>query len=125
MSGAPILEGVDVLTPLDTDPAPRGRPKISQRTGDRFAVLNGFVDFALATVHRTDAAVWLVLYRDTQRDGIAQTGKTDIARRAGVGARTVTRAIQRLEAKRLLIVVRRGGLNRGTSAYRVRGVPHD
>ncbi|MBX7255706.1 MAG: helix-turn-helix domain-containing protein [Candidatus Hydrogenedentes bacterium] len=88
-------------------------------------MLNTFVDFALATVERTDAAVWLVLYRDTRRDGIARTSKTAIARRAGVGIRTVARSVKRLEASGLLRVVRRGGLNRGPSAYRVQGVPNE
>lgn len=125
MSGAPILEGADVLEPMEPAALRNSRNRNKARAGDRFAVLNTFVDCSLARVLRTDAAVWLVLYRDTQRDGIARTGQADIARRAGVGTRTVIRAVRRLEAKGLLTVVRRGGLNRGPSAYRVRGTVNE
>jgi len=76
------------------------------------------VDYTLAGLDRSAMAVWMVLYRDT-KDGIARTGQTDIARRAGIGRRTVVRAVNRLEKQGLLVRVHRGGLNRGTSSYRV------
>jgi DNA-binding transcriptional ArsR family regulator len=94
------------------------------KAGERFAVLNAFVDFALAGLNRADVAVWLVLYRDT-RDGTARTSYDDLARRVGVNRRNVGRALRRLEARGLLTVVHRGGLRRGASRYRVRGLPKD
>jgi Mn-dependent DtxR family transcriptional regulator len=60
-----------------------------------------------------------VLYRDTKPDGRARASVGDIARRAGIGRRTVLRALKRLETNRMVKVVRRGGLNRGASSYRV------
>jgi DNA-binding GntR family transcriptional regulator len=60
----------------------------------------------------------LVLYRDT-KNGTARTSITDIARRAGSSRRTVLRAVANLVRRRLLQVVHRGGLGRGTSVYRV------
>ncbi|MBI2433928.1 MAG: GntR family transcriptional regulator, partial [Candidatus Hydrogenedentes bacterium] len=81
-------------------------------------MLNAFVDHTLATLLPSDAAVWLVLYRDTT-NGIARTAQADIARRAGVSRRTVARALIRLGVLGLVQVVRRGGLNRGLSSYRV------
>jgi DNA-binding MarR family transcriptional regulator len=87
-------------------------------------VLNAFVDFALGDLSRSEIAVWFVLYRDT-RDGTARTSYADLARRAGCNRRNVGRAISRLERLGLLKVVHRGGLRRGVSRYRVRGMPKD
>jgi hypothetical protein len=99
-----------------------GKPK--GKSGERFAVLNTFVDFALAELSRREIAVWLVLYRDT-RDGTARTSYDDLARRAGLNRRNVGRAVRRLETLGLLKVVHRGGLGRGASRYRVRGLPKE
>lgn len=102
----------------------RDRDKPKGKTGERFAVLNAFADFALAELSRGEIAVWLVLYRDT-RDGTARTSYDDIARRAGLNRRNVGRAVRRLEGRGLVKVVHRGGLGRGVSRYRVRGLPRD
>jgi hypothetical protein len=104
---------------------PKGkRPGAKSKAPERFAVLNAFVDFALADLSRAELAVWLVLYRDT-RDGTARTSYDDIARRAGLNRRNVGRALRRLEARGLVKPVHRGGLRRGASRYRVRGLPKD
>jgi hypothetical protein len=102
----------------------RDREKAKGKAGERFAVLNGFVDFGLAELSRAEIAVWLVLYRDT-RDGTARTSYDDMARRAGLNRRNVGRAVRRLEGRGLVKVVHRGGLRRGVSRYRVRGLPKD
>jgi DNA-binding MarR family transcriptional regulator len=95
-----------------------------RRTADRFALLNSFVDFTLADLSRSDIAVWMVLYRDT-KNGTARTSQADIARRAGISCRTVIRAIGRLEKRGLLVISHRGGLNRGTSCYRISPLEKD
>jgi hypothetical protein len=102
----------------------KNRGEAKGKTGERFAVLNAFVDFALAELSRAESAVWLVLYRDT-RDGTARTSYDDIAGRAGLNRRNVGRAIRRLEGRGLVKIVHRGGLGRGVSRYRVRGLPKD
>jgi hypothetical protein len=117
------------LPPMDPTPAPssngrhqrQGTPK--GKTSERFAVLNAFVDFALADLSRAEIAVWLILYRDT-RDGTARTSY-DLARRAGLNRRNVGRALRRLEGRGLVKTIHRGGLGRGVSRYRVRGLPKD
>lgn len=118
------LTGCGVLPALDTPqrdgPAKRTPPR--RRLAGRFALLNAFIDGAVADLNRAEVAVWLVLYRDS-RDGIARTGQADIARRVGVNRKTVYRAIRRLKHHGLLVIVRRGGLGRGPSAYRVRAGP--
>jgi DNA-binding MarR family transcriptional regulator len=103
---------------LDKEMLAKDTKSTRRKAGGRFAVLNAFVDFSLASLPRSDIAVWMVLYRDT-KDGTARTSQTDIARRAGIGRRTAVRAISRLEKRRLLVKVHQGGLNRGTSSYRV------
>jgi len=100
------------------------KPKGKAAAGERFRVLNSFVDFTLADLSRVEIAAWLVLYRDT-RDGTARTSYDDLARRAGCNRRNVGRAIRRLERRGLLKVVHRGGLGRGPSRYRVRPLPKD
>jgi predicted DNA-binding transcriptional regulator len=127
----PILPGCSVLPPMEprrprpirhdaTEPDGTQRKGSAKRTGagQRFKVVNTFVDFTLRTLRRNEIAVWLILWRDT-RDGISRTSQTDIARRAGITKRTVIRVVGRLERKGLLRIVRRGGMNSGPSTYRV------
>jgi DNA-binding transcriptional ArsR family regulator len=103
----------------------KGKPAGAKaKAGERFGVLNAFVDFTLAELSRAEIAIWLVLYRDT-RDGTARTSYDDIARRAGLNRRNVGRALRRLEGRGLLKIVHRGGLRRGVSRYRVRGMSKD
>ena len=55
-------------------------------------------------------------------------GPADLAdkiRRAGLNRRNVGRAIRTLEEQGLLQVVRRGGLRRGPSSYRLHGSAKD
>ncbi len=98
--------------------------KAKGKAGERFAILNTFVDFALAELSRAEIAVWLLLYRDT-REGTARTSYDDLARRAGLNRRNVGRAVRRLEGRGLVKIIHRGGLGRGVSSYRVRGMPKD
>ena len=100
----------------------RSKPK--GKTGERFALLNAFIDFTLADLTRAEIAVWLILYRDT-REGTARTSITDIARRAGCDRSTVFRALNRLERAGLVKIVHRGGLGRGASRYRVLALAKD
>jgi hypothetical protein len=102
-----------------------GRPTTASRTTKRrsalrFEVLNAFVDGGMAELSRGELVVWLVLYRDAKPpDGVARTAVADLARRAGIGRSTALRALKQLEGRRMLRIVRRGGLNRGPSSYRV------
>lgn len=127
-ASARILAGCDVLPAMEPASPPErltdgtaDRPKdktAKRKTGERFAVLNAFVDFTAGTLARGELLVWLVLFRDA-RDGIARTSQADIARRAGMSDRTVRRTLKRLEQCGLLQTVHRGGINRGLSRYRV------
>jgi biotin operon repressor len=130
----PILEGCAVLPPMhrgngngsphrhqgDTSKA-KGKPG-RRNTGDRFAVLNAFVDAGMVGLSRVEALTWLVLYRDT-RDGTACTSEEKIAARVGCSKRAVAEAVGRLRRRGLLVQVFKGGINRGPSRYRVVPTP--
>jgi hypothetical protein len=126
MNSPPIIPPGQVLSPMLTAAEQArtavrngGTPRKRRRnTRDRFGVLNAFIDCTAGSLSRAEVLSWLILYRDT-RNGTARTSHSDIARRAGIGRRNVVRAIGRLVKRGLLIVVYRGGLNRGPSAYRV------
>ena len=128
-----MLPAGAVLPPLVTGDAGKGAPtrpagrnggrthaRRSRRHSGRFAVLNGFVDGIMGTLPRAAALVWVCLWRDTKPDGLARTAVTDLARRIGSDRRSVLRALRLLDDRGLLEVVRRGGLGRGVSAYRVK-----
>lgn len=117
----PVALEVAPAFPARVTRHPQGRHKESKHTG-RFEVLNAFVDGSLAQCTKAEAAVWLVLYRDT-KGGTAKTGQTWIAKRAGVNARTVGRAIHALKESGLIEVLRQGGPNAGANLYRVHGTP--
>jgi IclR helix-turn-helix domain len=109
-----------------TKPRPRQKPATAKgrpdsakaKAGDRFAVLNGFVDFSMAGLSRAEVTVWFVLYRDT-RDGTARTSVADLARRTGCNRVTVFRALHKLKRRGLVKAVYHGGIGRGVSRYRV------
>jgi hypothetical protein len=132
MSEGRIIPPGQVLPPMDAPPrhaeadengsAPPKRK--GRKTGDRFAVLNGFVDCSMADLSRAELAAWLVLYRDT-RNGTARTSAEDIGRRIGTSKRAVLDALASLRKRGLLTRVYRGGLNRGPSVYRVHPLPRE
>jgi hypothetical protein len=128
-----VLPPGAVLPPLVTADAGKGAPtrpagqkggrthaKRRQRHYGRFAALNGFVDGVMGTLPRAAALTWVCLWRDTKPDGLARTAVADLARRIGGDRSTVIRALRLLVDRGLLDVVRRGGLGRGVSTYRVK-----
>jgi hypothetical protein len=118
-----ILPADAVFRPDDHEetasPTAALKPRRRYRS-ERFALLNGFTDLGLADLTGAEVKVWLILFRDTKAaTGIARTGQADIARRAGLSRRGVQVALDKLTAKGLVTLVRRGRLNAGPSTYRV------
>jgi hypothetical protein len=120
----------DAVLRSDDDPPPtpaeQNRTPDKRQTGrrggrgERFAVLNAFTDCTLADLTGAETKVWLILFRDTKAaTGTARTGQADIARRARLSRRGVQVALDKLTAKGLVQLVRRGRLNAGPSTYRV------
>lgn len=133
MKPARVLPPGTVLPPLVTGDAGKGasnrRPgrkgkrtpaRRSRGQPGRFHVLNGFVDGVMATLPRAAVCVWLALYRDTKPNGLARAGVADLAKRAKCDRSTVIRAVRLLVEGGSLDVVRRGGIGRGPSVYRVK-----
>lgn len=129
LSGAtvPILKGATTLPPMrpsklvqatTTGGRRGGNSAGKKQTGDRFAVLNAFVDCTQAKLTGLEVKVWLTLYRDT-RNGTVSTAQADIARRAGATLRGVQKALASLMKQGLVVLLVQGGLNRGPSRYRV------
>jgi DNA-binding MarR family transcriptional regulator len=102
-----------------TNTATARRKTTKRQSRLRFEMLNAFVDTGMADLSRAELAVWMILYRDTQRNGVARASLDDLARRGGMNRQTASRAVGRLALRRMLQVIRRGGLNSGPSAYRV------
>jgi hypothetical protein len=99
---------------------PPARRRITKRaSGLRFEILNAFADRGRADLSRGELAVWLILYRDTRRDGTARTSLDDLVRRGGMNRQTASRAVGELVRWRMLQALSRGGLNQGSSSYRV------
>ena len=109
-------DGAPAAAP-QTPPGPRS----SSRAATRFAELNNFVDLTMRTLSHTQAKVWLTLFRDVN-NGVARASQKYIAERCGVADRTVRRTLHMLEARGLIEVKVRGGLDRGPSVYLVRAV---
>lgn len=63
-------------------------------------------------------SVWLCLFRDS-RNGTATAAQSYIATRCGLQRPTVSTTIGELEALGLVVIIHRGGINRGLSRYRV------
>lgn len=92
----------------------------------RFEQFNGFIDLTLADLTRAELATWLILFRDAKPPRWeSRTSVADIAERAGASRRAISAALRALEGRGLLRVVRRGGLNVGTSIHQVWPVPRD
>jgi len=89
----------------------------------RFETLNHFVDHTLADLTPAEIRVWIILFRDTKPDGKARASLDDLARRAGVDRRSVSRAIAGLKARHMLKTIKRGGLNAGPSSYIIAPCP--
>jgi hypothetical protein len=119
----PLDDGGPLRPPAGRRAEPKGRTAPGKgRTSERFGLLNAFIDFTMADLKPSERAVWLVLFRDTKRDGTARTSERDIARRAGVSDRMVRYALRALERRGLVRIVRRGRLQTGPSSYHVFGL---
>ncbi len=105
------------MSEVSNPPVRRKTTKRASRL--RFELLNAFVDSGMADLSRGELAVWLILYRDTKPGGTARVSLGDIARRAVIDRQTASRAVGRLARRKMLQVLRRGGLNQGPSEYRI------
>jgi len=129
------LNGVSVMPPMESrQPKPekpgtqepheprnsrqRSKPK---RSGQRFKILNDFVDCTMQQLTPRQTSVWFCLFRDS-RNGVAKSAQVYVAQRCGLKRPTVSTTIGELEALGLVVTIHQGGVNRGLSWYRVSGL---
>ena len=101
------------ITPPRPEPPSRVRRKEptkgrQEAAAGRFQVLNAFVDQWRRMVSPSALAVWLVLYRETKPDGLAQISHNQIADLIGLKRRATINATQELVEKGLVDIVKRG-----------------
>jgi DNA-binding MarR family transcriptional regulator len=111
----------DPFVTLPPDGRPRDAPAKGKAKGaatGRWALFNAFSDGIARDLTPAAAMTWLILFRDTKRNGLARTSQSDIARRAGVTDRAVRDALRELIRRGLVVRVQRGGPGRA-SVYRV------
>lgn len=113
------LEPGEVLPTDEPATPPKRKPKRS--ASGRFSAINAFVDVGLRDLSRSELATWLVLWRD-ERDGVSRTSAGAIAQKAGISRRSVVSAMATLRRRGMLVQKHRGGLNRGSSVYRLRPI---
>ena len=89
----------------------------------RWALLNRFVDEGMASLERSDVAVWIVLFRHAGADGVTSVSKSRLASVTGQDPKTVTVALRRLAGAGWISRLRRGGPTDGCAVYRVQK-PH-
>jgi hypothetical protein len=89
-----------------------------RRSKQRFEKLNEFVDSGIiaASLSPAEIATWIVLFRH-DRDHKVCISVPTIERSTGLCKSTVLRSLKELKAKRMLFVVKRGGIGRGPSQY--------
>jgi len=105
---------------------PPARWKTTKRASAlRFQVLNAFVGSGMAELSRAELALGLVLHRDTMPGGTVRDSLDDIGRRAGIDRQMASRAVDKLTGRKMLQLLRRGGLNQRPSEYRVFPFPMD
>ena len=68
---------------------------------------------------------WLALHRDIMPGGTVRDSLDDIGRRAGIDRQMASRAVDKLTGRKMLQLLRRGGLNQRPSEYRVFPFPMD
>ncbi len=123
------LSGTEVMPPMSTPQPTPEKPETAHRTngsrrsspkgaGQRFKMLNDFVDITMQQLTPRQTAVWFCLFRDS-RNGTASAAQSYIALRCGLQRPTVSTTIGELEALGLVVIIHRGGINRGLSRYGV------
>lgn len=85
----------------------------------RFESINTFIDLTMRGVTARAAQIWLILWRDTKPNGLARTGVSDLAKRAGCSTSTTKRALAELRRLGLIVVITRGHEGGGPTCYRV------
>lgn len=117
------LSGCDVIRPPSAPRPPRSPAKKPMPAVVRkLLAANRFLDTHARTLTPVAVVVWALLWRD-ERDGVARTAVSDLARRAGGSEATVQRALRALREGGFIRALRRGYPTRGPTVYKVFASP--
>lgn len=91
----------------------------------RFGELNAFIDITMAGLTRAEVTTWFAMFRyvDSKKQTVSVSVRT-IAERTGTSFQHVHKAIASLIDKGLLERLKTGGINSGSSVYRLRPTVH-
>ena len=109
-----IAERCNTATRID--PRQNGRPT---RRSPRWTMLNDFSDYGQRQLTASAVRVWLVLFRETNRDGLACITVEQIAAKGGISTRAVDNGLRELRDQRFAVLVSRGSRNKGASIHRL------
>jgi hypothetical protein len=101
--------------PLTSEP----KEKRPHRAGGRFEMINTFVDNTMRRLSHRASLAWVILWRDTKPNGLAQTGVAYLARRMGCSHATAKRALSELRKQELIEIAERGRKGGETNSYRI------
>lgn len=105
--------------PGEEPPKPKAKaPKAPKKDANRWQEFNHVVDVVMRDLPPAQLAVWVVLFRD-ERGGVSKSAQTYIATRCGLSRESVSRAIAGLVRRGLVTILRKGGINKGFSWYRL------
>jgi hypothetical protein len=103
-----------------------GRPRTATegRGLGRFELFNAFWDMGtVKSLTRTEAMVWLALWRHARPDRTVQLSFRKVAEMVGTRRDTAYKTIRALRKKRLLVLSWHGGAGRGPNVYKL--LPYD
>lgn len=114
------LPGCEVIRPTVPEPiqAQPSRKKKRNAVVTKLAAANRFLDSSARLLSPASVLVWMLLWRD-ERGGTVRTAVSDLARRSGLSARTVKRALRVLREGGFVATDHRGTPTTGPTVYRL------
>lgn len=94
----------------------RSTPKATRKSADRWATLNEFVDVIAPAITKTEAVVWLLLFRHA-KGGVVETSERAVATALQLKKFSAGRAIRGLVAKGLVWPIHRSATKAVGSKY--------
>lgn len=120
---AEIIDQAETMAKKRATQKPTGKAPVGKGTSasERWELLNTFTRDTMPTLGEAAVKVWLRLFTDTKRDGIAWAGGTYLATATGLTRRGVVKAVKELRVRGLVKLVHRGSVNGQPNGYRVFG----
>lgn len=79
----------------------------------RWWFLTSFIDKSMTELSNAEIVIWLMLWRDTKKNGLAKTSISYLAKRSGMTERMIRKGIRSLIENGMLKRIKRGGTSNG------------